>query len=48
MEAVQQKTSLDVQMSQRIGPRIQDSLICEKNILSFLESIRHKDMLYIL
>ena len=30
IEAVQQKTSLDVQMSQRIGPRIQNSLIWEK------------------
>ena len=27
IEAVQQKTSLDVQMSQRIGPRIQNSVI---------------------
>ena len=34
IEAVQQKTSLDVQMSQRIGPRIQNSVIWEKNKVS--------------
>ena len=53
IEAVQQKTSLDVQMSQRIGPRIQNSLIWEKKNyvhLKFLDGQvdgDHSELLFI-